>query len=49
MLKWLIHSFPQGLGNYYDKHLPSDREEVEDAIQTYQTLLRHVERLVEVS
>lgn len=33
----------QGLANYYDKHPPRDQDEVEDAIQTYQTLLIHVE------
>ena len=35
---------PQGLANYYDKHAPSGREEVEDALQTYQTLLIFLER-----
>jgi tetratricopeptide (TPR) repeat protein len=33
----------KGLANYYDKHPPSGREEVEDALHTYQTLLPHVQ------
>ena len=36
--------FPQGLANSYDKHPPSGREEVEDALQTYHTLLTHVDK-----
>lgn len=34
----------QGLASYYDKHPPSAQGEVEDALQTYQTLLPHITR-----
>ena len=34
----------QGLASYYDKHPPSAQGEVEDALQSYQTLLPHIDR-----
>ena len=44
----IMWCFPQGLANFYDKHPPSGREEVGDAIQTYQTLLPHLDKSVEI-
>ena len=43
-LKPLYVLLYQGLASYYDKHPPSAQGEVEDALQTYQTLLPHITR-----